>query len=102
DQHHGPSTTGTVVLDIGASTGCLVPLPGPAELGREIEIGTAGSPRTHVAVRARHVNGRTLYGAVYPALPAGEYTVWRDATTPAGTVTIRGAHITEFTWPEDR
>ena len=53
-------------------------------------------------MRARHVNGRTLYGAVYPALPAGEYTVWRDATTPAGTVTIRGAHITEFTWPEDR
>ncbi len=41
------------------------------------------------------------YAAVYPELAAGDYTIWRDATTPAGTVTIDGGSVTSFQWPAD-
>jgi hypothetical protein len=36
---------------------------------------------------------------VYPALPAGEYTIWRDAGT-AGAVRIDGAAATSYRWAE--
>jgi len=96
----GPSYSGTVVLDIGGDTGGLIVYTGPDEHGLEIEISPAGEDRrTHAAVRARHVHGRTLYGAVYAALPAGPYTIWRDADTPADTVSVHAGAITEFEWP---
>lgn len=97
----GPSGPGTVVLDIGAGTGALVLHAPPALAGREIEIGLtgdAGTPRTHSRVRERRVPGRVSYAAVYPGLPAGDYTVWRDPDTQAGTVTITGGHVTSFHW----
>jgi hypothetical protein len=36
---------------------------------------------------------------VYPALPGGEYTIWRDAHQPAGTVIIIGEAVATFAWP---
>jgi len=36
--------------------------------------------RTHVDVAERRFNGRTMYAAVYPPMPAGAYTVWLDYT----------------------
>jgi hypothetical protein len=88
-----------VVLDIGAGTGALI-LHTPAGLdGREIEISLAdAAARTHSQVRQRKMSGAIRYAAVYPALPAGEYTLWRDATTPGGTVTITGGQITSCHW----
>jgi hypothetical protein len=103
--HHwmGPSGTGTVVLDIGGDTGALIIHTGPECYGWEIEISPAGaregSSRQHAAVRERHLPGRVVYSVVYDGLPAGEYDIWRDATTPAGRVTVRGATVTEFHWP---
>ena len=47
-------------------------------------------------VRARQAGRVTHYAAVFPALPAGEYVVWRDADTRAGTVAIHGGQVTEF------
>ena len=35
-----------------------------------------------------------------PALPAGEYTVWREDGGPAGQVTIDGGQASRFRWPE--
>lgn len=102
DHNYGPSYEGTVVLDIGADVGALVIFTGAAQLGREIEISPAGStghPRTHVAVRERYLEDRTLYCAVYPGLAAGVYTIWRDENTPLSNVNIAGAEITQFTWP---
>ena len=60
--------------------------------------------RTHSRVRPRHVPSGTRYAAVYPGLPAGRYTVWRDrehpAATPAAvTVTVTGGEITTCHWP---
>jgi hypothetical protein len=99
----GPSRAGSVVLDLGAGVGALI-LDTPAELsGREIEISPAAdgahARRTHSLVRQRRTGAGTSYAAVYPGLAAGDYTVWRDALTPAGTVTIDGGRVTRYRWP---
>ncbi len=98
-----PSGTGTVVLDIGADTGALI-LYAPAGLnGLEIEISPNGAPdgaRTHSRVRERRAGAVVRYAAVYPSVPAGCYTVWRDDGRPAATVTITGGTITSCQWPD--
>ncbi len=101
DHHHatGASPTGSVVLDIGGDIGALVLYVPAAEIGREIEVGpVAGGRRTHAAVRERHVEGGHVYCVVIPGLRAGDYTVWADETTPAGSVTITGGTVTELDW----
>jgi hypothetical protein len=40
-----------------------------------------------------------VYAAVYPGLPAGRYTIWRDERTPAATVTITGGQVSSCRWP---
>ena len=98
----GPSGPGTVIMELGADVGALV-LYTPADLdGEEIEIsrdGDPGSRRTHSRVRPRHMPGETRYAAVYPGLPAGRYTVWRDERSPAATVTVAGGQVSSCDWP---
>ena len=102
--HHatGPTGAGRVVLELGGDIGVLV-LHTPAALaGQEIEISTsgpAGSHRTHSLVRERHTASGISFAAVYPGVPAGEYTIWQDPGTPAGTVTITGGQVSRFNWP---
>jgi hypothetical protein len=92
----GPSTSGSVVLDLGQGTGALV-LHTPPELdGSEIEISLvtcAPGLRTHSRVRRRELPDRVLYAAVYPGLAAGEYVIWRDASTRAAVVTVTGGRV---------
>jgi hypothetical protein len=100
EHRYGPTSAGTVLLDLGGETGALV-LYTPENLaGAEIEISpdTPGAVRTHAAVRARPSPSGTRYAAVYEGLTAGGYTIWRDHDTPAGGVTITGGHITSFCW----
>jgi hypothetical protein len=97
-----PSGTGTVVLDIGADTGALILHAPPALNGLEIEISPDGAPgaaRTHSRVRERRTGAGVSHAAVYPAVPAGSYTIWRGDGTPAATVTITGGTITSCQWP---
>jgi hypothetical protein len=99
----GPSGPGTVVMEVGAGVGALV-LYTPADLdGAEIEIspepGYPGARRTHSRVRPRHLPGGTRYAAVYPGLPAGRYTIWRDQDHPAATVTVTGGQVSNCRWP---
>jgi hypothetical protein len=84
----------TLILDIGGDIGALVLHAGPELAEREIEI-SAGpdAPRSHNVVHARTGRDRIAYTAVFPSVPAGEYTVWHGAS-PA-TVTIRGGEVTE-------
>jgi hypothetical protein len=119
DQPSGDHVAGNqdcVVLDIGGEVGALI-LYAPAELsGAEIEVSGTGS-RTHSIVRERRVDqnadgrrtaGRhaapsgpgnaAVYAAVYPGLPAGLYTIWRDAQTPAGTVKVEGGQVASWLW----
>ena len=97
----GPSHSGSVVLNLGPGVGALV-LHVPADLDRrEIEISSNASPaarRTHSQVRERRTTGSVQYAAVYPDLTAGDYTIWRDATTALGVVTIEGGHVTGYDW----
>ncbi|MGF1428315.1 hypothetical protein [Kitasatospora sp. LaBMicrA B282] len=95
-----PSREGSVVLEIGGDLGALVIHTDPAQDGREIEVSRDGTtaPRTHAAVRPRHLAGRTLHCAVLSPLPEGEYTIWRTADTAAARVTVQGGSVTEHRW----
>jgi len=101
--HHtsAPSLEGSVVLDIGGRTGAVVIHTGSEEIGREIEVSpvTAPARRTHAEVRPRHLpGGVVVHCLVISPLEAGEYTVWRDAGTPHGTVTVTGGEVSEYHW----
>jgi len=87
-----------LLLDIGADTGALIIRAGQDRDQDEIEISPAGTngARVHNVVRARHAASGTRYAAVFPALQAGDYVVWRDSATEAGTVTITGGHVATF------
>ena len=96
----GPSGPGTVMMELGGDIGALI-LYTPADLdGAEIEISLGpGTRRTHSRVRPRHTPAGTRYAAVYPGLPAGCYTIWRDERRPAGTVTVTGGQVASCRWP---
>jgi hypothetical protein len=108
----GPTGPGVVVLELGAGIGALVLYTPPGLDGEEIEISrddepgarsaapSAGAARTHSRVRPRPVPGGTRYAAVYPGLPAGHYTIWRDEKTPAAAATIIGGKVSNCHWPE--
>src|SRR5258706_5574635 len=90
-----PSSSGSVVLDLGPDIGALV-LHTPPELdGSEIEIsrlaGDAARGRTHSRVRPRHTPGGVQYAAVYPGLAAGDYVLSRGPipNQPQNTVHAR-------------
>jgi ABC-type Zn2+ transport system substrate-binding protein/surface adhesin len=124
----GPSSAGSVVLELGDTVGVLV-IEATVELnGREIEISPvdgahhhdpardhdhahdhnhdhdhdhdAHARRTHSMVRERGTAAGKSYAAVYPGLAVGTYTLWRDPDTPVGTVTIDGGRVTRYRWPD--
>ena len=49
-------------------------------------------------MRARPVDTGTGYAAIYPDLPAGRYTIWRDAANAAGTVMVAGGKVSRYDW----
>ena len=87
-----------VILDIGGDVGALVLYTGAEDDAAEIDISPGSdpaAPRSHNQVHPRRAPAGTVYSAVYPALAAGEYTLWRDEHTPEATITIQGGHVTE-------
>lgn len=123
----GPSNDGTVMLDIGGDIGALILHTRPDLLLAEIEISRVdGAPpqegpdphahshndghthgdgqehtratRTHVAVRERRGPAGVRYAAIYPALRAGEYTIWGLDGQDAATVKIVGGEVAELDW----
>ena len=89
-----------VVLDIGADVGALVLYTPPERHGQEIEISPIGddAARVHTAVLERIVDGRTIYAAVYPELPAGAYRLHDDDPTLPTGVTIAAGCVAELDW----
>jgi hypothetical protein len=91
-----------VMLDLGPGVGALVLRTGADLHGMEIEISPAGrdDERSHKQVHERPVAGRPLYGAVFEALPAGEYTLWLD-DRPLRQVAVAGAAVTDLSIKEE-
>ncbi len=98
----GPSGPGSVVLDIGGDVGALIIITPARMAGEEIHVSPRQDPqgRTHALVRERRAGQASCHAAVYPALRAGDYTIWRDTGNPAGTVRIDGGAATRYRWPE--
>jgi hypothetical protein len=93
------------VLDIGPEAGVLVIYTTEREHLQDTEIspGTGTGPdarRTHAAVRERLLPDRVLHAAVYPGLPEGTYTIWRDSTTPGGVATVTAGAIVDHVYSE--
>ncbi len=99
----GPTGPGVVVMELGAGIGALILYTPPGLDGEEIEISRddePGAKRTHSRVRPRPVAGVTKYAAVYPGLPEGRYTIWRDEQSPATAATVTGGQVSSCYWPE--
>ena len=92
-----------VMLDLGPGVGALVLRTGADLHGMEIEISPAGcdGERSHKQVHERPVAGRPLYGAVFEALPAGEYTLWLDDRPLRRHVAVAGAVVTDISIKEE-
>jgi hypothetical protein len=89
-----------VLVDVGERTGALV-LSAPAERqGVEVEIHPSGDPaaRTHVWVLPRDGRDGTVYAAVFPSLPTGEYVVLDRDGSPASTLDVPANQVTFATW----
>ena len=93
-----PASNDNLLLDIGADTGALIIHAAVDRDQAEIEISPSGSEhaRTHNIVRRREAVSGAVYAAVFPALTAGNYVVWRDAATPAGAVIVHGGRVASF------
>jgi hypothetical protein len=93
-----PDNLDNLLLDIGGDTGALMIRAAAGRDQAEIEISPVGGEqaRTHNIIRRREAPSGAVYAAVFPAVPAGDYVVWRDAVTPAGTVTVHGGHVATF------
>ena len=102
EARHGPTDRGAVVLDIGGTIGALVLHTTADLLGVELEVALVGADprahRTHTAVRERRGGPQLQYGAIYAALPAGDYTVYGPDGHPADTVTITGGQVATLDW----
>jgi hypothetical protein len=94
-----PTSAGSVVLDIGGTTGALVVRAPTGSVGDELEIRQTGGPwrGDHVAVRRRIVADQVFAAALFGPLRAGTYQVrWRSR--PPGSepvVEIRPGTVTE-------
>ena len=89
-----------VVLDIGEGVGALV-IRATAELcGMEIEVSPRGDDghRQHVEVHERRTGYGETFAAVFPALPAGTYSIWRGPDERFGDIAIRDGSVEEVDW----
>jgi hypothetical protein len=91
------ATCASVALDLGDGRGALVLYPSERFRGQEIEISRvdADGRRVHTGVHERRTDARSLLTAIFGSLPAGDYLVWEDETTPGPLVTVRDGAVAE-------
>ncbi len=90
---------GPIVLDIGEDVGALIVYTDSRLLGREIEVSPKGNSarRTHTEVLERRIGARPVFAGVFPDLPAGAYSIWRDVMTDEDIVIVGGS-VAELDW----
>jgi len=88
------------MLDVGEQTGALVLTAPPHREGLEVEIHPTSEPssRTHVWVLPRAGRLGIVYAAVFPSLPAGDYTVLEPDGSIATTVSVPANQVTNASW----
>jgi hypothetical protein len=93
------AASASVALDIGDGRGALVIYPDEGYRDREIEISRVDGDghRVHTGVHERATQAGSILTAVFGSLPAGEYLIWADASTPGPVVTVPEAAIAELT-----
>jgi hypothetical protein len=98
ETHRPPE--GPAILDIGADTGALLLHTSEELYEQEIHVAPVHDPdhTVHTVVRAHPLfDGRHVYAALFPALPAGDYRiVGADSAT---VVTIQGGQVCELDAP---
>jgi hypothetical protein len=99
----GPSSEGSVVLDIGADIGAAIIYVHESLAGSEIEIRGSGRPwdGTHTAVRRRDLGEAVCFAGVFGSLPAGEYElrIRGIENSPVVPMMVNGAGVAEVIWP---
>jgi hypothetical protein len=98
-----PSGTGSVVLDIGGEIGAAAVYVPQSLADLEIEIRAASDQwsGTHVAVRERLLPDRTVWAALFPSLPQGDYEVRVREHGDAGasqSLVVTGGRVTTVHW----
>jgi hypothetical protein len=96
---HAPSAS--VALDIGAGRGALVIYPDDRLREREIEISRVDGDglRVHTGVHERRSQAGSTLTAIFGSLPAGDYVIWADVGTAAGSVSVPDGGIAEINLP---
>jgi hypothetical protein len=97
-----PSTEGSVVMEVGGDIGAVIVYTPDVLAGLEVEILRRGDdhPFVHTEVRERRLPEGTIYAAVFPAVPAGDYTLLPLAALPALDVRVTGGRVAELSWVE--
>jgi hypothetical protein len=95
------ASSASVALDIGGGRGALVLYPSVRYQGREIEISRLDGDghRVHTGVHQRATGSGSVLTAIFGSLPAAEYRVWTDATTPGPVVSVRDGAVVEAALP---
>jgi hypothetical protein len=100
-QHRGglapAARSASVTINVGPGRGALVLYPSERFRGREMEISRADGDarRVHTGVHDRTTHERSLLTAIFGSLPAGDYVVWKDATTRGPVVTVPEGAVAE-------
>jgi hypothetical protein len=95
-----PSTEGSVVMEVGGDVGALVVYTGDGLAGHEIELARRGErvQFVHTEVRERRLPDGAIFAGVFPALPAGAYTLLAVKQFPAIDVDVEGGRVAECSW----
>jgi hypothetical protein len=96
----GPAPSGPAVLDIGGGAGALLVIVPAALLHTEIEVSLddhASAP-THTGVHERTLGGESLPVALFPALDAGNWTLWGAGPCATRSVEILDGQVTHVDW----
>ncbi len=68
--------------------------------GQEIEVSPVGdeTQQTHTAVLERQANGRSVFAALFLALPEGAYRIWTGDPNVPQRVTIVSGEVAQVDW----
>ena len=96
--HGGPA-----VLDIGEDVGALIIYCLPQLHGQQIDVSSRErlQERTHTDVQERHMQGRSIFAALFLALQAGVYVIWNHDDQQICEVTITGGQVSELSWRQE-